>query len=136
MPGLPVDLGRAGGGETLGETETAEDGTYSFTVDPGTYEVRLRLPERFALLGPSNPQSVSVEGGATGSADFRLRLRAGAVVGTVADTTGAALAGITAALRLSSGGELTTETDGSGAFRFDRASIGVQSLFISITDGA
>ncbi|MDT9593070.1 carboxypeptidase regulatory-like domain-containing protein [Nocardioides zeae] len=135
-------------GEELATTSPAADGTYElgeFATQSG-YTVRLDAAPGCAVVGPAQATVSNV--GNDGDPASRARFEVRAVVpfpisGTVRDTDGAPVAGVTVTLAQPTGGTLTTTTRADGTYLFDdndtgdgyAISIGVPAGYVAGPDG-
>lgn len=111
-------------GEDLATTTPAADGTYDlgeFATQTG-YTVRLDAPSTCAVLGTSGARVANVgnDGDPASRADFDVRaIVPFPVSGTVRDTDGQPVAGVTVTLTEPGGGTTTTTTRADGTYLFD-----------------
>ncbi|MBR1409288.1 MAG: carboxypeptidase regulatory-like domain-containing protein [Clostridia bacterium] len=162
MPGIPVQL-LDQTGETVAETVTAEDGSYTFEgLSAGRYRVRFKAPEEYGFVAT---QRSLVANGAQGTTDPVSETRAFTLSqGTTAAEVNAAIVRLAAVEgnlwedldadglpeaeeRKLSGVEIelldgngrtavqTASTDAQGHFRFERLMPGNYRLRISLLDG-
>lgn len=136
--GATVRLRDRGSTNNLRTDVTDANGAFSFAnVQPGDYDVNVVVPSAYVLAGQVNPVAKTVQAGIIATADFRLRLLAGSITGTVADTSGSPVQGATAALRApgSTTDIMTRTTDAGGNYSFARVAEGDWDVFLSVAVG-
>lgn len=136
--GATVRLRNRGATNNLRTDVTDANGAFSFAnVQPGDYDVNIAVPSSYELDGQTNPVPKTVQAGLVATADFTLRLRAGTISGVVADTSGAPVAGATAAVRApgSATDVMTRTTNASGSYSFARVAEGDWDVSLTVAPG-
>lgn len=124
--------------ESTESTDSDADGAYAFTgLDAGDYSVAIDPPAGYEVPeGEPVEQNVTVELGATSTADFVVAPAAGtgSVAGAVLNGS-MPIPGATVTLASDGGTERTAETDGEGAFGFTALEPGDYTVTVEPPEG-